>query len=286
MKLTIVALVTLSFSTLATAGTVTLDYRATDPSCMDAARFADEVSAKLGFVPWDPAARLSVRVRVERDGDHFTGTFRNADGSAKVIDGTTCPEVTASLAVTAAAALDRNAPIVKVAVAPAPAAPAPAMADDGKLPIKFTSSDGGHIDVSLNTGTAYGVASNGAQIAAASFSNLCTSPCTARLQTGRSYLLFTDPEADAIGGENFRFDQPTTITLTHQSRHGLRRNLFIAGLAVSALSAYALDVGFSDVSGNATAITLGTVGLSVGLTALILPLWIHDTFSFSSAPGT
>jgi hypothetical protein len=284
MKLTIVALVTLSFSTLATAGTVTLDYRATDPSCIDAARFADEVSAKLGFVPWDPAAAPSVRVRVERDGDHFTGTLRTADGSAKVIDGATCPEVTAGLAVTAAAALDRNAPVVRAA-APAPALAA-AAADDGKLPIKFTSSDGGHIDVSLNTGTAYGIASNGTQIAAASFSNLCTSPCTARLQSGRSYLLFTDPEAGAIGGDNFRFDQPTTITATHQSRHGLRRNLFIAGLAISAVSAYVLDVGFSDVNGNATAITLGTIGLSVGLTALVLPLWVHDTFSFSSAPGT
>jgi hypothetical protein len=285
MKLTIVALVTLSFSTLATAGTVTLDYRASDPSCMDAARFADEVSAKLGFVPWDPAAALSVRVRVERDGDHFTGTFRNADGSAKVIDGASCPEVTASLAVTAAAALDRNAPIVKVAAAPAPA-PVVATADDGKLPIKFMSSDGGHIDVSLETGTAYGYASNGTQIAATSFSNLCTSPCTARLQTGRSFLLFTDPDAGAIGGDNFRFDQPTTITATHQSRHALRRNLFIAGLAVSALSAYALSAGFSDPANNTGTVVLGSVGISVGLTMLILPLWIHDTFSFASAPGT
>src|SRR5215831_2631481 len=40
----------------ASADKFALDYRATDPSCIDAGRFADEVSAKLGFVPWDPSA--------------------------------------------------------------------------------------------------------------------------------------------------------------------------------------------------------------------------------------
>src|SRR5580693_8519947 len=89
MKLALV-LFSLGLATrIAAADPVVLDYHASD-DCIDATRFANDVSTKLGFVPWSANATASIYVRVERDGEHFTGSVRNRDGSAKIIDGASC----------------------------------------------------------------------------------------------------------------------------------------------------------------------------------------------------
>jgi len=258
----------------ASAAPFALDYRATDASCIDGSRFSDEVSAKLGFVPWDPVATAKIRVRVERDGAEFTGTFRNADGSAKIVEGKTCAEVTASLVVTVATAVD-SPPKAQKAVAPA-AAPAPAVhVGDGLIPVTFRSVEGSRVNISVQNGSGVAVASNGTSAAAAYFDNLCTSPCTGGLRQGRNYLAFSDPDTSSVGGGAFVIDRPTTITLQHKSRHGTRVGLVVGGAAASGVGALAL-------SGGST--LGGSLLLSAGLGVLVSALFVHDTFTTTQSP--
>ena len=202
------------------------------------------------------------RIRVEREGEQFTGTFRNVDGSAKVIDGKTCADVTSSLVVTVATAVDTT-PKAPARVAPAPPSPPTVVhLDGGLIPVTFRAVDGRRLSVSVQKASGYAVASNGTGIAAAYFDNLCTSPCTAGLPDGRSYLTFADPDDSSFGGGQYLIDRPTTITLTHKSRHGVRMGLFIGGLAATGLGAFALtQSGLGPVVG-------GSLLLSTGITAI------------------
>lgn len=260
----------------AAADPVGLDYRASDPSCIDAGRFADEVSAKLGFVPWDDGAPAKIRVRVERDAERFTGSFRNVDDSAKIIDGATCADVTATLAVTVAAAVDRSRPVlIGAVVGPAqPAAkPGPKPADD-RIPVRIVEAEGRRVDVSLNDSGGVATTRDGTQVIANYFDTLCTSPCTARLPRGRHYLRFQDPDAEAVGGERFLIDQPTTITLHHKSHKTRRRGLFVTGLLMTTAGL----VGVIGIDGAAAKIG-GSLGLGFGLGFMVAPLYTPDTFT-------
>jgi hypothetical protein len=263
----------------ASAAPVALDYRATDASCIDGSRFSDEVSAKLGFVPWDPIAKAKIRIRVERDGEQFTGSFRNVDGSAKIIEGKTCAEVTASLVVTVATAVDTQpTQPTPPKAAPPPPPPAPLQLSEGLIPVTFRSIEGRRLTVSVQKASGIAVASNGTTAAAAYFDNLCTSPCTAGLPQGRSTLAFADPDTSSFGGGLYLIDRPTTITLQHKSRHSTRVGLVIGGLAASAVGVVALSGGG----------TSGTVGgsllLGAGLGALLATLYVHDTFTTTQSP--
>lgn len=264
-----------ALATPAAADRVGLDYRASDTSCVDASRFADEVSAKLGFVPWDANASTKIRVRIDRDGQQFTGSFLNTDGSSKIVDGASCSTVTSSLAVTVAGALDESKGVLSVRGGTAPAAPA----IDGKVAVNFVAADGRRVDVSLNTGGGVGRASTGATIVTNFYEGLCTSPCTARLPRGRHFLLFQDPESSSAGGDRFLIEQPTTITLHHKSRKGLRRGMFGTGAALTTVSI----VGGLLIGGTG-GILLGTIGGTLGATTMMVPLFINDTFTATRAP--
>ncbi len=294
MKLVIALLV--SFAGVAAADPVALDYRAAGGDCIDAGRFADEVSAKLGFVPWRAEAAATVRVRVERDGNHFTGTLRNTDGTAKIVDGATCAEVTANLVITAAVALDHSAAPVSPPAPPPPApvaaAPAPANTDD--VPVRFVSEAGGQTAFSMRAATGFGVASDGTQIASVLLSDLCTGPCAARVPRGDHFIVALDDEfLGARGGEQFHFDGPTTITAVPHSHRVARLTCLAIGVALAAVGAYALSSAFdtsADVANggqgiNTTNLTLGSLGLAIGSTLMLAPLWIHDSFTFRSSPG-
>ena len=273
---TVLALIALAASPRrALADNVGLDYRASDASCIDASRFADEVSAKLGFVPWKAAATTKIRVRIEKDGNHFTGSVLNTDGTSKIVDGATCAQVTSNLAVTVAGAVDASAlqpGATKPTRAPAPAA-------DAKIPVTFESADGRRIDISLNVGGGTGVASNGTAVVTNFYEGLCTTPCTARLPAGRQYVTFQDPDARAFGGDRFLIDRPTKITLHHKSRKGARRGWFLGGLALTAAGA----VGVFGIGGTG-GIVLGTTAASLGITGMMFPLFIHDTFTTERSP--
>jgi hypothetical protein len=273
MKLFLVSIVIAAASS-ASAAPFGLDYRAADPSCIDGARFSDEVSAKLGFVPWDPVATARIRIRVERDGEQFTGTFRNVDGSAKIVEGKSCADVTASLVVTVATAVDASPK-------PAPRATAPTQTvhlNDGMIPVTFKSIEGRRLNISVQKASGYAVASNGTGIAAAYFDNLCTSPCTAGLPQGRSYLSFADPDDSSFGGGAFLIDRPTTVTLTHKSNHTTRVGLVIGGIAGTAVGAFAMS------EGGTGPIVGGSLLLSAGLAALLATFYVHDSFTTVQSP--
>jgi hypothetical protein len=271
----------------ASAAPYALDYAASDPSCIDAARFSDEVSAKVGFVPWDPAAAAKIRIRVERDSGGFTGTFRNADGSAKVIDGASCSDVIETLVVTVATAVDK-APTASVAPVALSPTPGPGIAGN-LIPVAFESTEGRRISISLQKARGLGVASNGAAVAAVYFDNVCTSPCSAGLPQGRNLLTFSDPDDKVYGEGRFIIDRPTTFSLTRESRRGTRITMIVAGAALTALGAY----GMSQIGGGGTdpgdshvlAITGGTLGLIFGSSAVVSGLFfVHDTFAVTQRP--
>lgn len=280
----LVGLVVVVAASRAVAAPVALDYAASDASCIDAARFSDEVSAKLGFVPWDPNAESNIKIRVSRDGNQFTGTFRNVDGSAKMIDGKTCADVTASLVLTVATAVDTT-PKRAVAVGRVVQPPPPDLRGDGRVPVTFQSTDGRRVSIAVQNGAGFGVASNGVAVAAAYYEGLCTSPCTAGLPHGRNYLTFTDPDDASIGGGNYLIDRPTTLSLTHQSRRGTRIGLVVGGAAATALGG--LWLASADCTGGSScggAVAGGTVLASLGLTSMLLALFIHDTFKVDQSP--
>ncbi|MDX2090015.1 MAG: hypothetical protein SFX73_19315 [Kofleriaceae bacterium] len=259
---------------LAVSGGLTrraLDFRAADPSCIDGERFADEVSAKLGFVPWDARAKEALRIRIDREGARFTGTFRNADGTAKIVDGATCAEVTSSLAVTVAAAIDPNA-------APGATAAPPRAREDGRIAVTFTSLDNQRVDVALNN--VGGIASaNGHSVVANYFEGLCTSPCTTYLPPGRHHLRFVDPDTNAVRYDRFLIDSPTTIAVKHKSNRGLRRGLFVGG-TLAAVAGTVLLIGGDGVMMKG----LGGLSMAFGGAAMVSPLMIPDTFQTSRSP--
>lgn len=274
MKAVLIALVLLS--RVAAAESFSLDYKANDPSCVDASRFADEVSAKLGFMPWDKSS-AAIKIRIERDGAQFTGTFRNVDGNAKVLDGATCQDVTASLVVTVAAAVDRNP--ARTTKAPPPPAAAPPIAA-GLIPVLFRTTDGGRVDISRNTSNGMGQASNGTTVYASYFDTVCTSPCTAGLPNGRSYLRFTDPDSRSVYGDAYVIDKPTQITLTHKSRHTTRMETLVTGIVLTGLGATAFALAGDSTLG----VVGGSLGIGLGLPVMMLPLWIPDTFTATQSP--
>jgi hypothetical protein len=278
MKHVFCLVVVASLASPALADSVALDYRASDASCVDASRFADEVSAKLGFVPWSAAAPAKIRVRVEKDGGQFTGSVLNTDGSSKIIDGPTCTAVTSKLAITVAGAMD---PAAFESTAKAPvAAPAPAKPDaDGKVAVSFASAEGRRVDIAMNTGGGAGVSSTGASVVTAFFETVCTTPCTTRLPPGRHYLSFVDPDSKAAAGEKFIIDAPTTITLHHKSTRGKRWAIFAAGVALTSVGAY----GLFAMDGT-TGIVTGTLGLCLGIPLMGAPIYLHDTFSTTRSP--
>jgi hypothetical protein len=180
------------------------------------------------------------------------------------------------LAITVAGAVDASALDGGVKAAPPARAPA---SGDNKVPVTFSSADGRRIDISLNTGGGVGTASNGMSVVTNFYEGLCTTPCTAQLPRGRQYLTFQDPESRSAGGDRFLIDGPTNITLHHKSRKGARRGWFFGGLALTAASTFVLFK--ADGAGG---IVAGTTGASLGLAAMMLPLFLHDTFTVERNP--
>lgn len=264
----------------ATAAPVALDYGADDASCIDAGRFADEVSAKLGFVPWSDAATRDVRVRITRQADGFRGTLQADDGSRRELVGTTCADVTANLVMTVVGLLD-DAPAG--APAPAPAA-APAPVDDGLVAVTFTTPSGRRIDITHNKAAAVGVASDGTTAAAAYFEALCTTPCTARLPRGRSYLAFSEPDRDNVAARPFIFDAPTQVEVRPWSGRKLRIGLFLTGVALAA-GGIALAATHPREAGELNlASTAGLTLTGLGIVGMVVPFFIHDSFTFAQTP--
>lgn len=270
-----------SISLVAAADPVALDYRAPDASCPDAGRFADEVAAKLGFVPWDDKASAHVSVRIQRTGTTFTGTYTNAGGGvSKVFAGATCAEVESTLAVSVAALLDENTigslygtDLLTGEGAPEPAKPV----DDGMIPVTFSSADGRRIDVSLNNEGGVGHASDGTTYSIDYLKGICTTPCTARFPRGRHYFLFDDPDSGTSSTSKFLLDEPTTITLKRHSRRGTRRTMLITGAVLTGVGIF----GFT--RGGGAGIVVGLSGTILGVPLMTTSLFLADSFDATTS---
>lgn len=76
------------------------------PGCVTRDELADEVSAKLGYSPWQDAAELRFVVDVEPARGAFHATVQGPDGAVKSFDGATCRAVTDAVATAIAVRLD------------------------------------------------------------------------------------------------------------------------------------------------------------------------------------
>jgi hypothetical protein len=106
-------------STTAAAASLQYDMHPGDLACPSAARFADEVTAKLGFSPWDGAG-LAVKVTIDAQTGRYTGHLVYERDRDREFRGDTCDRVADLLVTATAIALDRTDPL-KAAVAAASA---------------------------------------------------------------------------------------------------------------------------------------------------------------------
>lgn len=69
-----------------------LVYTASGPGCLSEAEFADEVSAKLGYSPWQPDGP-ALRTEIRRDNATYHATLSLAGAAPKQLSGATCRAV-------------------------------------------------------------------------------------------------------------------------------------------------------------------------------------------------
>jgi len=251
-----------------------LDYAPTQ-TCIDAARFADEVSARLGYVPWDDRAVATVHVRVDRSGEGFVGSLTGPDGGSRQLRGASCTEVTSLLAVAVASLLDPAPP------RPRPAGPTERESEADLVEINIGSNDGVRYDVSVLVGGGTGRSLEGVHLVGTSFYEpLCTSPCTVRVPRGRRYFSLVDPDRRAEGHGYVVLDTAANLMIHRESRATTRRLAFVSGLLVTAggiAGGWLLD-------DPAVRITSLTVGLGVGLGLLGGSLYADDRLAMTRAP--
>ena len=193
----------LAWTTLtALATTPTLDF-SSPPACPDSDRFADEVSARVGHVPFQPGGEPMV-VRIA-DGSEFLGTVEWGGGT-KVVRGATCPEVFEGLVSAVAVLLDAPA---------APAKPAPARGSDtsGKVSVSFVSSKPEvTIAVVDGRGSGVGTGAGGTVVTSAIFTrDLCVAPCTVEVEAGMHEFIGYGRGYRSVSGKFSLEDQSATI---------------------------------------------------------------------------
>ncbi|HUJ61131.1 MAG TPA: hypothetical protein VLX92_21655 [Kofleriaceae bacterium] len=125
MVLTLAVLLGLPASARAAAA---LDYAASEP-CPSKLRFADEVTAKLGFSPWGEAGP-TVRVRIQAaDGGGFIGTLASPNDHERHFAADSCRKVADLLVTAVAIALDHTDRAATVAPANGTASAMPRLDD-------------------------------------------------------------------------------------------------------------------------------------------------------------
>jgi hypothetical protein len=201
---------------------VALDYRA-EKGCPPADRFGDEVSAKLGFVPWDPAAGPALRIRIARDGADLVGTIEQPDGASKVVRGATCAAVAEQLVSALAVALDTStAPVLSAIDPPRPAEMAPRAHDDGLVDVQLRALDGRKLEISRVTAhTTWGgwVGAHYSYADGTQYVKLCDLPCTAKLPRGLNTLIVRDLATDLSVTRDASVDVSSMLDVTYTSHH-------------------------------------------------------------------
>jgi hypothetical protein len=232
------------------AAHVALDYRAADKTCPAADHFGDEVSAKLGFVPWDAGAGDVFHVRITRDGAELIGTIEQPSGTSKVLRAGTCPALAEQLASAVAVALDAS-----------PAAPAPAPTPERRLrtldpppdnhlvDVALRALDGRKLEVSLVTSRAAFAGWTGGHYSTAEgvqYAKICDVPCNAKLPSGSNTLIVRDLTTDTRVAADTSVQVSSTLDLKYVSHEPERRTtnrragwgFLIGWVAATAASAY------------------------------------------------
>jgi hypothetical protein len=93
----------------ATAGNLHYQLHPADLACPTATRFAEEVTAKLGFSPWGDGP--GVRITIEAAGGQYTGRLVSGGDRERTFRAATCRRVTDLLVTATAIALDRREPV-------------------------------------------------------------------------------------------------------------------------------------------------------------------------------
>ncbi len=171
-----------------------LDYEATAEGCPDAGRFADEVSSKLGFVPWNGQALSTLRIRIRAEGGELVGTLELPDGSSKILRDSTCAPLFSALATAASVALDS----ASAAAAPVQN-PAQITAPASRKATVHVESTGSNTIVSLLESQVSIVGSNGASAHGVSWKEVCLAPCSFKLEPGiHNVMVYGDGPASVM----------------------------------------------------------------------------------------
>jgi len=135
-------LVVVSALLASSASAATLDYDtdgAATLRCPNKARFADEVTAKLGFSPWtDPGQTVHVRIQ-SADGGGYTATLASTTDHERHFASDSCRKVADLLVTAAAIALDHSEHAAALPTTKATTLTV-AVAVDPETPVGFTPS--------------------------------------------------------------------------------------------------------------------------------------------------
>jgi len=257
---------------------VALDYHSKVKGCPSSDRFADEVSAKLGFVPWDAQAQTAIRVRIAEDSGDFVGTLEQPDGTSKVLRAATCAKLDEALVSAIAVALDR--PATNGAKPDERRLQTLERGDpDALVTVQLKSKDGRELEISRVLSSTMLYAAN-TSAAAVQFEKLCTAPCTARLPQGTHTFLVHDVANNYTVSKDATVRVSSTLELDYTSRAETRRTslrrtkwgLLIGFLAGTAASAYWVETespsrtlhALDPVGGLLTGLIGGVIGYAVG----------------------
>jgi len=164
------------------ARTARLDYDAPD-GCLDAARFADEVAARVGRVPFADDAEATLRVRAREDDGAFLVTWERAGEGVRAFRDPSCDEALFAAAASLAVYFEEPAraaiygPVGMLRTEPEPEPEPDPEPSDGRVRVSITANEPGWtLHVETNTGVGSG--------SAVFYRRLCAAPCEARLSAG------------------------------------------------------------------------------------------------------
>lgn len=285
-----VAVLCTALATTAHADPVALDYHAKVEGCPPSDRLADEVSARLGFVPWDAQAPVAVRIRISSDSGELVGTIEQPDGASKVLRAPTCPALHASIVSALAVVLDRQTGGLATASAArvggaAPDAPErrlrklePPPARNALLTVHLRAKGSRSLEAHRMTQATSLYTAHGT-VSAMSFENLCQIPCTAYLREGSHTLGIVDLATAASAAADASIKVNSTIEIDYTSRDQARRSTvrgrklgLLAGFVVgTAVSAYLVETQFPDMEGKWAMHSLDPLGgLLVGVAGMLI----------------
>jgi hypothetical protein len=225
----------------AKANVLRLDYVATAQGCPSGEHLADEVSSKLGFVPWSYQAIDTLRVRISADQSEVVATMELPSGQSKVLRSSSCDGVFPLLAAAIAVALDsemsaKHLEQPKATVPPPPPAQTNAPGT-GRIHVRSTGTS---VTVSTIDHRVFIAGSNGGTAMGVSWTERCTAPCSFDVQPGTTEVMIGGDVPAAVRKLNLSADSDTYLVAKPGSLGMLRGGYLISALGLGALTTGAL----------------------------------------------